>query len=57
MSKFNTARKRVSFTLNSYEYDTLARFADSEERKISSAAKMIVLKHLRKFYKKENGCP
>jgi len=49
MSKFKTTKKKVSFTLNSYEYDALARFADSEERKIASAVKIIVLKHLRKF--------
>ena len=49
MSKLFTTKKKISFTLNPYELEALARFAEHEKRKLSNAAKSIVMRYLRSF--------
>jgi len=49
MLKTTKPKKRISFTLEPDEYEALVRFARIEDRKIASAVKIIIMKHLRKF--------
>jgi len=51
MLKSKKSKKRISFTLNADEYESLTRFAESEARKISNAARIITVRFLREFEK------
>jgi len=44
-------KKKISLTLNPDEYKTLTRFAENEKRKISNAARVIIVRFLRNYEK------
>jgi len=47
MPKSSGQKKTISFTLGNDEYIKLIRYAEQEDRKIASAVRIIILKHLR----------
>jgi len=47
MPKSTQPKKTISFTLENDEYIKLIRYAEQEDRKIASAVRIIILKHLR----------
>ncbi|MCL2696844.1 MAG: hypothetical protein FWE74_02035 [Oscillospiraceae bacterium] len=51
MLKSNEPKKKISITLEPRQYKALAYFAISENCRISSAAKMIIIRILREFHK------
>ena len=53
MQKLSQSKKKISILLTPEEYNTLTLFAEKENRKISNAARIIVVRYLRESKKNE----
>jgi hypothetical protein len=47
MTKSTKPKKKISFTLKASDYERFTRYAEREERGIASAARIIILNHMR----------
>ena len=54
MKELICPKKKISFSITSDEYEILSRFAESEHRKVSNAARIIVMRFLRNLSKEQN---